>query len=302
MKHLWAGVVLSGIACGALAAEPCKDNFTAEGNFLTGKTYKTWAVLPGVRQDDAFARAYAFTVGNGFTITSSSKEAGAISAQQSVSYGKGKSVPLGIVLQTEGSDTRIAISYATSGGLVSPEDAIKRHFCMTIAASATGSSSAAPQTAASAAPASPDGGQTHAAMRGYAMATSAQSQAYKDEVGKNIGNAKMRPLVTEAAPAIATFVGQLACLTDPSGASALNAYAAPGVDLQNRYVGLRPMRLAKYHDKGSCMSVARVHGWKSPANNALQFEVLYKADDSGETAKLQHEAIRQPDGTWLFSM
>jgi hypothetical protein len=93
----------------------------------------------------------------------------------------------------------------------------------------------------------------------------------------------------------------LSCLVDYTGASALNEYAAPGTDLHNMYVGLRPMRTMQYHNKAACLTVARVQGWQAPALNALRFEVLYRADDSGETAKLSHEAVRQPDGSWLFT-
>ncbi len=138
-------------------------------------------------------------------------------------------------------------------------------------------------------------------MRGFATPTEAQQSALLQEIPKNVAIDKLRPQVAQAAPAIAAFVGQLACMADYNGGTALNAHAAPGVDLYGRYVSLRPMARAKYHDKAACMSVSRVHGWKAPANNALQFEVVYKADDSGEISKLMHEAVRQSDGTWLFT-
>lgn len=289
------------VAAGASAAEPCVDNFKAEGNFLTGKTYKTWAVVSGVRQDDAFSKALAFTVANGFTVTASDKSSGVISAAQTVSYGKGKTVPLGIVFQPDAGNLKISMNYATSGGVMSPEDAIKRHFCMTIAAASEGGSSAPAASNSGVVPPPNPGRPRVSAMRGFAAPSDAQQAAVQQEIGKNVANNKMRPLVSEATPAIAAFIGQLACLADYTGASALNVHAAPGTELQNHYAMLRPMRAAQYHDKSTCMSVARVHGWKSPANNALQFEVVYKADDSGEVAKLNHEAVRQPDGTWLFT-
>jgi hypothetical protein len=194
------------------------------------------------------------------------------------------------------------MNYATSGGLVSPESAIKKHFCGTIAAAANGGATAASAAAGTAAPATAGAPAPAAGGRGFAMATAAQQEATTQEIARNVGSDKLRPTVTQATPAIAAFLGQLACLNNPSGASALNAHAAPGVNLHNRYVGLSPMRSARYHDKASCMSVSRVHGWKAPANNALQFEVVYKADDSGEISKLKHEVIRQPDGSWMFSM
>lgn len=301
----------SGLICAALAlasasasaAEPCLENFKVEGNFLSGKTYKTFAVVSGVRQGDAFNRALAFTVANGFTVTASDKDAGVISAVQSVSFGKGKTVPLSVILQPDAGNLKISMNYATSTGTMSPEEAIKSHFCLTIAAAADGASAvqAAENTGVVPPPRPMAPPPARNALRGYAAPTDAQKIGFQQEIAKNVSNNKIRPLVSEAAPAIAAFIGQLACLNDHAGASALNVHAAPDTDLHNRYVGLRPMRLAKYHDKSSCMSVARVHGWKSPANNALQFEVLYKSDDSGETSKLSHEAVRQSDGVWLFT-
>ena len=89
------------------ASDPCVDNFSAVGNFFAGKTYKTWAVIPGIRQQDAYQRAYTFTAEHGFTILSASKEAGVISAAQSVSYGNGKTVPLTLTFKDEAGGVRI---------------------------------------------------------------------------------------------------------------------------------------------------------------------------------------------------
>jgi hypothetical protein len=297
-----------GVLCAALAllsasasaAEPCMDNFKAGGNFLTGKNYKTWAVVSGVRQPDAFARALAFTVSNGFTVTASDKESGVISAAQTVSYGQGKTAPLSVVIQPDAGNLKISMSYATSGGVMSPEDAIRKHFCLTIAAASEGGSAAPAADNTGVVPPPNPNLPRRPAMRGFAAASDAQQAGFQQQIPKNVPNQKLRPMVDEAAPAIAAFIGQLACVVDTTGANALNAHAAPGIDLHNRYVGLHPMRLARYHDKSTCMSVSRVQGWKAPANNALQFEVVYKADDSGEISKLSHEAVRQPDGVWLF--
>ena len=301
MKPALFYAALAFVSAGASAAEPCLENFKVEGNFLIGKVYKTSAVVAGVRQSDAFNRALAATVANGFTVTASDKDAGVISAAQSVSSGKGKTVPLSVILQPDGSNLKISMSYATPGGVMSPEGAIKQHFCQTIAAASEGGSPAPPAESSGVAPPPKPAPAPRNAIRGYAAPTDAQQIGFQHEISKNVTNNKIRPLVSEAAPAIAAFIGQLACMVDDTGASALSAHAAPGTDLQNRYVEMRPMRLAKYHDKSSCMSVSRGHGWKAPANNALQFEVLYKADDSGEISKLSHEVVRQADGAWLFT-
>lgn len=289
------------VSAGASAAEPCADNFKAEGNFLSGKTYKTWAVVSGVRQDDAFSRALAFTAANGFTVMSSDKSAGVISAAQTVSYGKGKTVPLGIVFQPDAGNLKISMNYTTSGGVMSPEDAIKRHFCMTIAAASEGGSAAPAASNSGVVPPPNPGRQRVTAMRGFAAPTAAQQQGYTPEIGKGASGETVRLLVKDATPAIAAFIEKYACLADFDGLNGMNVYGAPGSNLPIRLNGQWPMHKTKYHDKTTCMSVARVNGWKAPARNALQFEVLYQADDSGETATSGHEAVRQPDGNWLFN-
>jgi len=295
MKRGLACVGFVLVTANAIAAEPCLDNFTADGNIFTGRTYKTWAIVPGVRPEEAFPRVYAFTAENGFTVVSSNKEVGVISATQSVSYGKGKTVPLSVTLREEGADTRITISYATSGGLASPEDAIKRHFCLTIAAASEKTKVPNPASAPQAGAAPP---VQHSSLRGYATATSEQQQAIERAIPKTAPNERIRKLVTEASPAIAVFIERLSCLANSTGARALNEYAAPGTNFASRGY---PMVNTHYHDRSACMTVLRVQGWNAPANNALRFEVVYKADDSGETVKETHEAIKQPDGVWLFT-
>lgn len=262
---------------------------------LTGKTYKTSAVIAGVAPEQAFSKA------NGFTVTSSDRAAGVILAQQTVSYGKGKSVPLNIVLQPDADKLRMSMIYATSGGVMSPEDAIKRHFCLTVAAASEGGDTAAPARNTGAAVA-PNTARHRPRMPGFALATPAQQEGYVKEVPKLARDGRIKAMVEEAAAEISGLIEKQACLVEYTGASALGVHGAPGANLGENYKGMRyPMRQTPYHDKGQCLSVKRVHGWKAPANNTLQFEVLYTAADSGETATMKHELVRQPDGSWLFT-
>jgi uncharacterized protein YchJ len=58
---------------------------------------------------------------------------------------------------------------------------------------------------------------------------------------------------------------------------------------------------ARYHDKNSCLTILRLQGITAPALNALRFEAVYLAEDSGESVIKEHEAVRQLDGQWLFN-
>jgi hypothetical protein len=301
--------VLGALSASAMAADQCEDNFKVEGNMLTGKTYKTSAVMAGVQQDAAFARALAFTVANGFTVTASDKAAGVISAAQTVSFGKGKTVPLGIVFQPDAGNLKMSMNYATSGGVLSPESSIRKHFCMTIAAAADGASPA-PAAANTGVVPPPNLGvlpppnpaamtQRRPTMPGFASPTAAQQQSYLQAVTKIAPNDRIKSMIKEAAPEISAFIEKVACVTDFKALGAMGAFAAPDANLKN--YALFPMNGMKYHDKAQCLTVKRVHGWKAPANNALQFETVYVADDSGESGTTVHEVIRQPDGAWLFT-
>lgn len=113
-------------------------------------------------------------------------------------------------------------------------------------------------------------------------------------------NRKLRAAIDGAAPVIRDFVKTNACITGYDG-SALNAYAAPGKNYPtHNYIGA-PMQTMKRHDKSSCVSVLRLQGWSMPAKNALRFQIVYHAADSGESVKQNHELIKQPGGEWLFS-
>ncbi len=115
--------------------EQCKTNFTKEGSFLSGTTFKTWAEVEGVESAEAFKKVYLQTVKDGWKITSSDKEIGIISAAQDVSYGNGKTAPLNIVVEKSSTNgSKISITYSLSGGVKSPEKAVIESFCKTIGA------------------------------------------------------------------------------------------------------------------------------------------------------------------------
>ncbi|PRC91948.1 hypothetical protein [Solimicrobium silvestre] len=115
-------------------AASCEDNFSSSGSFFTGSTFKTWAELPNSKFESAYKGAYMYTVKDGWKILQSNKEMGVISAAQAASYAKGKVIPLNIAVEKLGAGTKISLVYTTPAGAVSPEAAVKTHFCKTIEA------------------------------------------------------------------------------------------------------------------------------------------------------------------------
>jgi hypothetical protein len=279
------------------AGEACVDNFSSTGNVLTGQMYKSGAHLSNTSLSDAFENALQFTSTHGFVVLKSDKNAGTISAAQDTSYKNGVIHPLNIMLKADGANTVMAITFSMKGLSLAASDDIKKHFCTTIAAAGNARSGDMPQAPqASARPAQ------RRALVGYALIAPEQSKAIEAALMKSIPNDRIRDMVKDAAPAITVMAERVSCLANDTGRSALSEFAAPN---KSSFIYLSyPMNVGggtKYHDKAFCMTVLRVSGWQAPANNVLSYEIIFKADDSGETKSWNHEIVRQSDGSWLFS-
>jgi hypothetical protein len=126
---------LALITSGAYAGvEQCERNFSKDGGFFKGTTYKTSAIFKNVKPSTAYKRVYLYTAKDGWTITESDKDLGIISASQDVSFSKGKQVPLNIIIEDNGATgSKVSLTYSTSGGVSSPTEAVKKHFCSTLA-------------------------------------------------------------------------------------------------------------------------------------------------------------------------
>jgi hypothetical protein len=293
-KHTLLATVLLACSLYTYAGEPCMDNFSTSGNILTGQLYKTGATLPNTNVANAFEGALQFTVVNGFTVLSSDKNTGLIQAANAASYKKGITHPLNIALRADGANTIMAISFSMSGVAFASTEDIKKHFCNTIAAAGAarlGDAAQSPQAAVRPV--------QRRALVGYALIAPEQSKAIEAAVLKSIPNDRIRDMVKDAVPAITAMAERVSCLTNGTGRSALAEFAAPN---KSGFIYLSyPMETMQYHDKAFCTTVLRVTGWQAPANNALSYEVTFKAEDSGETKTLRHEIVRQTDGSWLFT-
>lgn len=111
----------------------CAQNFTYDGSFMAGRTFKTYDFVPNVSKSVAVERAAKFTVQEGFVISSSDKDMGIISAYQDVSFGNGKKNPLNITIDEHDKGVKVSMSSSISGGVTAPVNAVKDYFCNTIA-------------------------------------------------------------------------------------------------------------------------------------------------------------------------
>ncbi len=112
----------------------CAQNFTYDGSFLAGRTFKTHQFVGGVSKDIAMVRAAKHLAIEGYSITNTDKEMGLISASQTVSFGQGKTVPLNVSIDSKDKGVNVSISFSISGGLTTPVNSVKDGFCDTIKA------------------------------------------------------------------------------------------------------------------------------------------------------------------------
>ncbi len=144
MKNTILGIltILSVVGCASSGTQTlqtndsreCAKNFTYNGSFLAGRTYKTHVFIPKVSKKIAMERAARYTINDGWQITNTDENLGIISASQTVSFGKGKTVPLNIGVEPKNAGVEVTMTYSTSGGVTSPLESIKNHFCSTIEA------------------------------------------------------------------------------------------------------------------------------------------------------------------------
>lgn len=106
----------------------------------------------------------------------------------------------------------------------------------------------------------------------------------------------------DAGPLIREVLTTAACAKTAKAWNALNArhltpetYTSPGFFDQRAAV-----THMKYHDRATCLDVARVTDWAKPANNALRFRAYLVSASSGEAKDQQFELQKDTNGQWLI--
>ncbi|WP_428827709.1 hypothetical protein ACLIKD_06875 [Azonexus sp. IMCC34842] len=112
----------------------CATNFATEGSFFTGTRYSTFEEFPKKTVTGAFDALLQAVASSGYQIVSSNKEAGLISANQSVSYGQGKTAPMNFVIKkTTVPGVRVDVAFSMSGGVSASTESAQREFCKLLA-------------------------------------------------------------------------------------------------------------------------------------------------------------------------
>lgn len=135
-SNLIAISVLSLLVPSFATASPrdCADNFTVDGTFESGRTFKTAAFVPNVSKANAINAAGRDLASVGWQINSTNENMGVISASQVVTHGQGKTAPLNVLVDEANGGVNVSMTYTISGGLDSPVEAVVNQFCTTIGA------------------------------------------------------------------------------------------------------------------------------------------------------------------------
>ena len=108
---------------------------------------------------------------------------------------------------------------------------------------------------------------------------------------------RTRAAIEAALPTIKQVVGIHRCVRAFGGMLQLNNLAVPGVNMGSSYFPDHEYFM-NYHDRSKCVSARAIDNWAMPALNALQFRVVYFAEDSGETVNFVYLLKKTEDGSW----
>ena len=107
----------------------CAQNFTYDGSFWVGRTFKTHDFVDGISKSTAVEKAAKELAKQGMAVTNIDKDLGIISANQTVSFGEGRTAPLNVTIDSKNKGVDISMTYSISGGLTTPVNTVKDFFC-----------------------------------------------------------------------------------------------------------------------------------------------------------------------------
>lgn len=108
----------------------CVPNFTEEGGFWEGKTFRSFKDFSNLSKGQAFDKALTAVTANGLQIATSNKDTGLISASTGIAFGQGSRAPFNVLIKDIGKKrVRVEISYNIGPGSIAPTSAIIENFC-----------------------------------------------------------------------------------------------------------------------------------------------------------------------------
>jgi hypothetical protein len=130
----------------------------------------------------------------------------------------------------------------------------------------------------------------------------AQSAAVDKALGS--APASLKADVTAALPMLRPYIVTLMCVQDDMATRGLvdKFVGSRGTVMFNGWSGaMSPAKRMRHHDMVGCLTVTRIQNWRRIAANEFAFDILFTADDSGESYLWQNKVHKEPDGTWLIA-
>jgi hypothetical protein len=116
-------------------ARQCVRNFTEEGSFFKGKTYRTWHEYSGLPYDGVFRSVAQAVATDNWGDVKADKDLGIISAGQAVTMGGGSVAPLSVVVKEKAEGViRVEATFGTAGGQKASTKAVRKGLCELVAA------------------------------------------------------------------------------------------------------------------------------------------------------------------------
>jgi hypothetical protein len=118
-------------------AKACVANFTEDGSFFKGKTYKTWQDYKGLQYDGVFRRVAQAVAENNWGTVNTNKDVGIITAGQAVTMGQGSVAPLNVIVKEKsGGLIHVEANFSTAGGQKAATDTVRTELCKLVEAAA----------------------------------------------------------------------------------------------------------------------------------------------------------------------
>lgn len=112
------------------STQTCAANFTATGSFIKGKQFRTFEEFPNTTPSAAYSRLVSAIASKGYQIVDANRDTGTISANQTVSFGEGKTVPLNVIIgEISKKGSRVEAVMTVSAGLLAPKGQLQKELC-----------------------------------------------------------------------------------------------------------------------------------------------------------------------------
>ncbi len=113
---------------------PCVTNITSTGSFARGRTFRTFQDFPNVTRAAAFDRILVALATDGWTVATSSKEAGVITSWAKPNFSKGETESLNAVIRDKAeAGIRVDLTYIAPAMAHVPKGGLQDAFCKIMA-------------------------------------------------------------------------------------------------------------------------------------------------------------------------